>query len=95
MVSRVVKFHSLAKVFEKGIEQTLRDLNVAIYFDDFIVFSEDQEEHDKSLFKLFKRARKYSVELNSNKMQLNCDAVKYLGHIVSTEGLKLTQSTSH
>ena len=79
---------SSAEVFEKRVEEIFGDLNVAIYFDDLIVFGKDQEDHDRNLRKLLSRAKEHNVKFNREKIQLNRSEVRYLGHIVSAEGLK-------
>ena len=80
--------NSSAEVFEKRVEEMFGDLQVAIYFDDLIVFGRSKEEHDTNLRKLLERAKKFNVKFNRDKMQLNQREVKYLGHIVSSEGLR-------
>ena len=80
--------NSAAEVFEKRVEEMFGDLQVAIYFDDLIVYGKDQEEHDHNLRRLLERANKCNVKFNKDKMQLNKKEVKYLGHIVSADGLR-------
>ena len=80
--------NSAAEVFEKRVEEIFGDLNAAIYFDDLVVYGKDQQEHDDNLRKLLMRARDHNVKFNKDKIQLNQSAVRYLGHIVSAEGLK-------
>ena len=81
--------HSSAEVFEKKVEQIFGDIpNVAIYFDDLVVAGRMQEEHDETLHKLLTRARKANVKFNRQKVQLNRTEVKYLGHIVSKDGMR-------
>lgn len=80
--------HSSAEVFEKRVEQVFDGVPVAIYFDDLIVAGRTQQEHDDNLEKLLVRARECNVKFNRKKIQLNQSQVKYLGHIVSVEGLK-------
>ena len=69
--------NSIAEVLEKRVEEMFCDLQVAIYFDDLVVFGQDQEEHDRNLRKLLERANKYNVKFNKDKMQLNQNEVKY------------------
>ena len=62
--------------------------------DDIIVmgFGETQEQavlnHDENLIKLLERARKVNLRLNSLKMELRKPEVKFMGHVISKEGLK-------
>lgn len=80
--------NSAAEVFEKRVEEIFGDLDASIYFDDLIIAGRTQEEHDDNLRKLLTRARANNVKFNKDKIQHNCSEVRYLGHVVSREGLK-------
>ena len=80
--------HSSGEVFEKRIEQAFEGLPVAVYFDDLIVAGRTQADHDANLRKLLERAREVNIKFNKAKIQLYQSEVKYLGHIVSGDGLK-------
>lgn len=58
-----------------------------IYFDDMILASENQVEHDKALFEIFKRARVNNIKFNFNKFQYKLSSVKFMGLIISKEGI--------
>ena len=45
-------------------------------------------DHDKNLLQLLKRARKVHLKFNSKKLNLRKPQVKYMGHVLSSEGLK-------
>ena len=53
---------------------------------------ETQEEaevnHDQNLRKLLDRARKVNLKLNSKKMNLKKQQVKFMGHVITKDGLK-------
>ena len=81
--------HSSAEVFEKKVEQIFGDLpGVSVYFDDIIVAGKTQQEHDANLRKLLVKAKEANVKFNRKKIQLNQTEVRYLGHIVSKDGLR-------
>ncbi|BES91778.1 Reverse transcriptase (RNA-dependent DNA polymerase) [Nesidiocoris tenuis] len=44
--------------------------------------------HDEALRKLLDRAREVNIKFNRDKIKLKQKSVKYMGHIVSSEGLK-------
>ena len=60
-----------------------------VYFDDICVFSQTFEEHLEHLRKVFSILRRYNVSLKGSKSKVGWKEVKYLGHIVSGEGLKI------
>lgn len=68
--------------------------NVLVVADDAIVFGvgdtekEARLDHDRNLRALFQRAREIGLRLNKKKLQLGKKSVRYMGHIVSNEGVK-------
>ena len=50
---------------------------------------QEVSNHDKNLIKLLERARKVNLNLNSSKMELKKPEVKFMGHIISSDGLKV------
>jgi len=81
--------------FKRNLQEKLGDLEgVAVIRDDIIVmgFGETQEQavhnHDENLLKLLERAHKVNLCLNSRKMELKKSEVKFMGHIISKDGLK-------
>ena len=81
--------------FESTLQEKQAGLEgVEVIRDDIIVmgFGETQEQavrnHDENLLKLLERERKVNRRLNSKKMELRKPEVKFMGHIISKEGLK-------
>ena len=58
------------------------------YMDDIIVFSETFEDHLRHLEILFSRCRKHKLQLNPKKSALCRAQIKYLGVIVSHQGVQ-------
>lgn len=75
------------EVFQRTIEKIFGDLKVGIYFDDLIIGGATVEEHDSVLFEVLKRAKKYGIKFNRNKVQFKVHEVKYLGQIFSSTGI--------
>ena len=61
---------------------------VFVVFDDIIVAACDDDEHDATLRKLLERARRHNVRFNKNKLQLRVPQVRYLGHLLTKDGIK-------
>jgi len=81
--------------FERKLHEHLDDLpGIIVLRDDILVVGngETQEQaeqnHDQNLKRLLERARKVNLRLNSSKMCLRQPEVKFMGHIISKEGLK-------
>ena len=49
---------------------------------------EAEANHDENLRKLLDRARKVNIKLNSKKMNLKKQQIKFRGHVISKDGLK-------
>lgn len=78
---------SPAKFQQIMVEYVLQDLDgVEVYMDDFIVHGRDQEEHDNRLRKTLNRLEELGLKVNYGKCQINQREVKFIGHIISSDG---------
>ena len=65
-----------------------------VVIDDYLVFGCDNtmeeacKDHDNNLCGLLEKARKIGLRFNSGKMRLRHEEVRYLGHLISGDGLK-------
>ena len=78
--------------FQRLMEACLGDKNFEIlllYLDDILVFSKSFEEHLQRLEIVFNRLRSHGLKIKPSKCQFFHKEVKYLGHIVSGEGVKV------
>ena len=83
------------KEYQRRQTQHVSDLlGAAVVADNHLLFGcgnimEDAgKDHDNSLCGLLERAREIGQRLNSEKMQLRYEKVRYLGHLISGDGLK-------
>ncbi|CAM4728520.1 unnamed protein product [Leuciscus chuanchicus] len=60
---------------------------VVCHMDDILVWGSTVEEHDKRLHAVLQRAEKASVTLNMSKCEFSKRKVKFLGFIVSADGM--------
>ena len=49
---------------------------------------EARRDHDENLDQLLQRAREQNLKLNKAKMRLHLTEIKYIGHVLSPEGVK-------
>jgi hypothetical protein len=69
-----------------------KDKFVVIYLDDITVFSRSDEEHCCHLRKVFLKCRRFGLSLNPKKSLFSMKEGKLLGHIVSSEGVRIDPS---
>ena len=77
--------------FQRLMERCMGDLNLRdclIYLDDIIIFSSTFEEHLEHLEAVFARLKEHNLKLKASKCEFLKSEVKYLGHVVSEEGVK-------
>ena len=77
--------------FQRLMEKCMKDLNlkeVLVFLDDLIVFSSTLEEHETRLIHVLERLKEYGLKLSPEKCKFFQTSVRYLGHIVSRDGVK-------
>ena len=76
--------------FQRLMDNCLGDLNMnwcIVYLDDIIIFSQDPASHIERLEAIFKKLAKAGLKLKPSKCEFFKKRIKYLGHIVSKEGV--------
>ena len=63
--------------------------SVLVYLDDILVFSKTPEEHAQHLRTVLDLLREHQFKAKLSKCDFNKPELKFLGHIVSREGLKV------
>ena len=71
------------EVVFKGLIGTI----AMIYIDDIVVYSKTERQHTDHLKIVFDRLRQYNLTLNPSKCVFGLRQVKFLGYIVSSQGL--------
>ncbi len=77
--------------YQRLMEDCFGDLNTKIcfiYLDDVIIFSDSYEQHIERLELVFLKLRQCGLKLSPKKCSFLKDKVKYVGHIVSSEGIE-------
>ena len=65
---------------------------IVAYLADVLVHSEDLDTHVNLLQLVFNAHREAGIKLNASKTHLFLEEVKYLGHLVNADGIKLIPS---
>ncbi|GFU44915.1 retrovirus-related Pol polyprotein from transposon 17.6 [Trichonephila clavipes] len=77
------------QTFQRHMHQVLAHLKFCIpYFDDLLIASSSEDEHLDHLHQIFSRLRDYILKLNSDKCVLSKACVKFLGCLITAEGVK-------
>lgn len=60
---------------------------VLVFFDDILVYSRTEEEHQGHLREVMKLLEKNQLYANQKKYSFGSKKIEYLGHIISEEGV--------
>ncbi|MCO5596258.1 hypothetical protein L7F22_050318 [Adiantum nelumboides] len=60
-----------------------------VFFDDIIVYSKTLEEHKEHLKKVFEELHRNKLFINGKKSEFFLQEIRYLGHIISKDGIKM------
>lgn len=63
--------------------------------DDLLVYGETEEEHDRTLEEVLRRLKDMNMKINNHKSLFGVTEVEFLGHHVSTEGIRPTNRHQH
>ena len=83
---------NVGAMFQREMDITFvgeKDKFVLIYLDDITIFSGSHEHHLQHLRKTFLKFRRYGISLNPKKSYFALKEGKLLGHIVSTDGVRI------
>ena len=81
-----------SSTFERLMEQTMKGLQwrtCLLYIDDLICFSKTEAEHATRLEEIFSRLRDAGLKIKVSKSKVMQREVEFLGHVVSSEGVKM------
>ena len=78
--------------FQNYINEAVRnylDHFCTTYIDDILVYSENDEEHKEHVLKVLRHLREQKLQLDIDKCDFDTKEVKYLGLIITTEGIRM------
>ena len=75
--------------FQRRMTEALSDLTGTVcMMDDILVHGRTQEEHDKRLKLVLQRLSELGMTLNSRKCMFSQSSVKFLGHVIDSQGIR-------
>lgn len=84
--------------FQRIMDNILKDLigtSCLVYLDDIIVYSTSLQEHLENLKKVFTKLRESNLKVQLDKSDFLRKEIAFLGHVVSTEGVKPNPDKIH
>lgn len=76
-------------IFKKVIQYLVQDLpGILVYFDDILVFGQDQDDHLAKLHAVLKRLHESGLKLNQEKCEFFRDEAEFLGHVLTANSVK-------
>ena len=59
-----------------------------------LIRGSNQQEHDERLIAVLDQLQKFHITFNKEKCVFSTSSVKFLGHVIDQDGIKLDPSTS-
>lgn len=82
-----------SEVFQHALYNLLSDIpGLVVYIDDMLIYGCSKQEHDERLQKFLNKAHEIGLKLNEGKSQIGQGQVKFMGHILSPEGISVQES---
>jgi len=91
----VMGLNNSAQTWQRLLTKVLSDMlfkSAIVYLDDVLVISKDFSDQYKHLHMLFQKFRDANLRMNGKKCNFGIDHVKYIGHILSEEGIAIDPS---
>ena len=80
---------SAPEIFQRKMQKVIGGLDgVLCHMDDILVYGGSQEEHDVRVQKVLTRLMEAGVTLNQAKCEFGLSEVKFVGHVVSGDGIR-------
>ncbi|KAK7096429.1 hypothetical protein V1264_005727 [Littorina saxatilis] len=78
------------EVFQRTMTQLLSGQSGVICdIDDLLIYGRNQKEHDDNLDHVLRKLENAGVTLNAEKCQFSKETIKFLGHVVSRDGIAI------
>ena len=78
--------------FMNDIFVDMMDINVIVYLDDILVYSDSLTEHKLHIREVLRRLRSNSLFARADKCEFHVTSCEYLGYMLSPDGLTMAQN---
>ncbi|KAJ3689111.1 hypothetical protein LUZ61_018275 [Rhynchospora tenuis] len=78
-------------IFQRKMDNCFRGTEefIAVYIDDILVFSENEEQHAKHLQKMLEICEKWGLVLSPTKMKIAVQEIEFLGAVIGNKKIRL------
>lgn len=83
-----------SEIFQERFSKIFRTIGVEIYIDDIIIHGKTKQEHDERLSYVLETAKKFGVKFNYAKCNFGKTELKFMGHIISVNGIQADYNKS-
>ena len=74
-------------IFQQVMNTMLSDLDLVVaYLDNILMNSQNVEQHQEHVYKVFSRIQEYGFKLKESKCDFFMEKIKYLGYIIDKDG---------
>ena len=77
-----------SEIYQREMDRVFEGVPVQIIVDGFLIHGEDQRDKDQKLRAVLHKSREVGLKFNPHNVKLRVPEVNYVGHILSSEGLK-------
>ena len=78
-----------SELYQSVMSQMIEDIEgTDVIMDDILIWGRTMAEHDQRLKRVLNKAREYNLKLSPSKCEFRKSEITYVGHTVSSEGLK-------
>ncbi|XP_057711364.1 uncharacterized protein K02A2.6 [Corythoichthys intestinalis] len=79
--------NSAVSIFQRIMENVMKDLNVVVYLDDLLVMGRDEAEHLMNLDRVLQRLQENGLRVKKSKCDFGKTQIEYLGHVLDGKGV--------
>ena len=83
--------NSAVSIFQRIMENLMKDLNVVVYLDDLLVMGRDEAEHLVNLDRVLQRLQENGLRVKESKCEFGKTQIEYLGHVLDEKGVYPSQ----
>lgn len=83
--------NSAVSIFQRIMENLMKDLNVVVYLDDLLIMGRDEAEHLMNLDRVLQRLQENGLRVKESKCEFGKTQIEYLGHVLDEKGVYPSQ----
>jgi hypothetical protein len=75
--------------FMNDIFSDLLDVNVVVYLDDILIYSDNMADHKKHVREVLRRLRENDLFCKPEKCEFHASQIEYLGYVIGQDGISM------